>query len=59
VVCTDRQQLTELTGVWQGAKHLAGAAAAIAVIVEQNDDPQTRETMQYDRSVTAVPVRYL
>lgn len=48
VVCTDRQQLSELTGVWQGAKHIAGAAAAIAVIVEDTDDRQTRETMQYD-----------
>lgn len=48
VVCTDRQQLSELTGVWQGAKHIGGAAAAVAVIVEESDDPQTRETMQYD-----------
>ncbi|MDR9451725.1 MAG: nitroreductase family protein [Acidimicrobiia bacterium] len=48
VVCTDPRQLSELTGVWQGARHLAGAAAAVAVIVEDIDDPQTRETMQYD-----------
>lgn len=48
VVCTDRRQLSELTGVWQGAKHIAGAAAAVAVIVEDTDDRQTRETMQYD-----------
>jgi len=48
VVCTDRQQLTELAGVWQGAKHIAGAAVAVAVIVEETDDSQTRETMQYD-----------
>ena len=48
VVCTDRQQLSELAGVWQGAKHIAGAAVAVAVIVEDTDDPQTREIMQYD-----------
>jgi nitroreductase len=48
VVSTDRQQLTELAGVWQGAKHIAGAAVAVAVIVEETDDSQTRETMQYD-----------
>jgi nitroreductase len=48
VVCTNRSQLSELTGVWQGAKHIAGAAAAVAVVVEDLDDPQTRETMQYD-----------
>jgi nitroreductase len=48
VVCTDRRQLLELTGVWRGASHIGRAAAAIAVIVEASDDPQTRETMQYD-----------
>lgn len=48
VVCTDRDQLSELTGVWQGAWHIGGAAAAVAVVVEETDDPQTRETMQYD-----------
>ncbi len=48
VVCTNRSQLSELTGVWQGAKHIAGAAAAVAVIVEDLDDGRTRETMQYD-----------
>jgi uncharacterized protein (DUF433 family) len=45
---TDRHQLIELAGVWQGARHVAGAAAAVAVIVEETDDPQTRETIQYD-----------
>ena len=48
VVCTDRQQLSELAGVWQGATHIAGAAAAVAVIVADIDDTQTRETRQYD-----------
>lgn len=32
----------------QGATHIAGAEAAIAVIVEDINDPQTRETRQYD-----------
>jgi nitroreductase len=48
VVCTDRGQLVELSGVWQGAGHIAGASAAIAVIVSDSDDPVTRETIQYD-----------
>jgi len=48
VVCTDRQQLVELGGVWRGAAHIPGAAAAVAVIVDDSDDPQIRETMQYD-----------
>jgi nitroreductase len=48
VVCTDRQQLSDLAGVWQGAGHIAGAALAVAVIVEHIDDQRTREVMQYD-----------
>src|SRR3990170_3800651 len=48
VVCIDRDQLAELTAVWQGARHIGGAAAAVAVIVEATDDPHTRETMQFD-----------
>jgi nitroreductase len=48
VVCTDRDQLVDLSGVWQGAKHIASAAAAVAVVVEKTDDPVTAQTMQYD-----------
>jgi nitroreductase len=32
VVVTDRERLQELTGVWRGAWHVAGAQAAIAII---------------------------
>jgi nitroreductase len=32
VVVTDRETLRELAGVWRGAGHVAGSAAAIAVI---------------------------
>jgi nitroreductase len=48
VIVTDREQLTELTTVWQGARHLAGAAAAIALVVPEPPDDRTRVTDQYD-----------
>ncbi|MGZ8785914.1 MAG: nitroreductase family protein [Acidimicrobiia bacterium] len=48
VVCTDRRQLSELSGVWKGAGHIGGAAAVVAVIVEDTDEQRTRETVQYD-----------
>ena len=32
VLVTDRAQLVELAKVWQGARHVAGAAAAIAIV---------------------------
>jgi nitroreductase len=48
VIVTDREQLTELTTVWQGARHLAGAAAAIALVVPEPPDDRTRVIDQYD-----------
>jgi nitroreductase len=40
IVCTNREHLQELTGVGQYAAHLAGAAAAVALVVP---DPATHE----------------
>jgi nitroreductase len=34
VLVTDRDQLRDLTGVWQGAWHVGGAAAAIAIVAQ-------------------------
>ena len=48
VVCTDRDQLAALAGVWRGAGHVAGAAAAIALIAPRSDEGATRESIQYD-----------
>jgi nitroreductase len=48
VIVTDRQQLTELATVWQAAGHIAGAAAAIALVVPVVDDDRTRVVDQYD-----------
>ena len=35
VVVTDRDRLQALTGVWQGAWHVAGAAAAIVIVIPE------------------------
>jgi len=48
VVCTDRRQLTELSGVWRGAWHVASSAATIAIVAPTTDDPAVRESIQYD-----------
>jgi nitroreductase len=48
VVVTDRDQLTELATVWQGARHIAGAPAAIALVVPEPEDDRTRVIDQYD-----------
>jgi nitroreductase len=48
VLVTDRQQLTDLSTVWRGAGHIAGATAAIALVVPVPDDDRTRVLDQYD-----------
>jgi nitroreductase len=48
VVCTERDQLERLSTVWQGAGHVATAAAAIAILAPKSDDRSTRESTQYD-----------
>jgi nitroreductase len=48
VIVTDREQLRELSTVWQGAGHIAGAAAAIALVLPQVDEDRTRIVDQYD-----------
>ena len=48
VVCTDPGQLAQLAGVWQGARHVAGSAATIALVAPASDDARTRDLIQYD-----------
>ena len=48
IVVTDPEQLRALSGVWRGAGHIAGAAAAIALAVPQTDDDRTRLLDYYD-----------
>jgi nitroreductase len=48
VVVTDPDQLRALSAVWRGAGHIAGAAAAIALVVPRTDDDRTRLIDYYD-----------
>jgi nitroreductase len=48
VVVTDREQLQRLSGVWRGAAHVAGAAAAVAIVAPQQEDARTASLLQYD-----------
>ena len=48
IIVTDRDQLQALSAVWRGAGHIAGAAAAIAMVMPQTDDDHSREVDRYD-----------
>jgi nitroreductase len=48
VVVTDRERLAELATVWRGAGHIAGAAAAIVLVLPEPADDRTRVVDQYD-----------
>ena len=38
MIVTDKAQLQELSTVWRGAGHIAGAAAAIALVIPEPPD---------------------
>jgi nitroreductase len=48
VLATDREELQELSTVWRGAGHVAGAAAAIALVTDTYDDDRSRLMAEYD-----------
>jgi nitroreductase len=48
VIVTDKAQLQELSTVWQGARHIAGAAAAIVFVVPEPPDERRLVVDQYD-----------
>ena len=48
VVTTDRGQLEELSTVWQGAKHIAGAAAAVVLVLPEPESERFLGIDQYD-----------
>ncbi|MGH3211404.1 MAG: nitroreductase family protein [Trebonia sp.] len=48
IIVTDRDQLEALSTVWQGARHIAGAAAAIALVLPQPADERSKVVDQYD-----------
>lgn len=48
VVVTDKTQLERLSHVWQGARHVPGSAATIALVAPEADEARLRESIQYD-----------
>jgi nitroreductase len=40
VLVTDREMLRELSRVWRGGGHIANAAAAIAVVIPDEEEPR-------------------
>jgi nitroreductase len=48
VVATDRGQLQELSTVWVGAKHVAGSAATIVMVVPEPESERYVTIDQYD-----------
>ena len=48
VVVTDRAQLQELAMIWVGARHLAGAAAAVVMTLREPEEERYRSVDQYD-----------
>jgi nitroreductase len=48
VIVTDRTQLEELATVWRGARHIAAAPAAIALVLPEPPDDRTRLNDLYD-----------
>jgi nitroreductase len=48
VAVTDRDKLGELSKVWQGGGHIANAAAAIAMVIPDAEEPRVRERNRFD-----------
>jgi len=56
VVCTDREQLTQLAKVGPAAGHVAGSAATIALVAPTSDDAQLRDLIQFDLGQASMSV---
>ncbi len=55
VIVTDTALLQELSRVWQGAGHIASAAAAIAFVIPEPPSERRKVTDQYDVGQATMP----
>lgn len=56
VVVTDRDRLARLAKVWQGAGHVAGSAATIALIAPDREEPPQRVEYDLGQATMAIMV---
>lgn len=54
IVVTDHSQLQGLSEVWRGGGHIAGAAAAVAIVVPDEQEQRPRETNRFDLGQAAL-----
>jgi nitroreductase len=54
VVVTERATLERMAGLWQWGAHIAGAAAAIALLSPASQDADARETFAFDLGQAAM-----
>ena len=54
VVVTQRAPLQRLADVWRFGRHIAGAAAAVALLSPASGDPDARETHAFDLGQAAM-----
>jgi len=48
VVVTDRQKLEQMSNMWRNARHVAGSAATIVLVLPEPEDDRYRLMDQYD-----------
>lgn len=48
VVVTEKERLEDLSKVWQGARHVPGSAATVALVAPVEEEPRVRESIAYD-----------
>jgi nitroreductase len=56
VAVTERDRLRDLTKVWDWAAHVGMSAATIALVMPASDDPEDRETFQFDLGQAAISI---
>ena len=54
IVCTDRHLLREMSRLSGWAEHVANAAATVALIVPDSDDPDVVESLEFDLGQAAM-----
>jgi len=54
ILIRDRDQLEKISHVWQGAGHIANAAAAVGLVAPDSDDPSVTAGIDYDLGQAAM-----